>query len=142
MLHDDIQKTICVLTYLFLLSTFSVSCVTGYAFAFGGQNDTDKTTFLGTKDFASVGESPAFWFFQYTFSATSVTIVAGTLAERCQMAGTLFQCLCCRLHAPASLRTHLFCQINTMQPTCATLSSLLALSTPLWPTLSGPTMVS
>ena len=31
----------------------------------------------------------AFWFFEYTFSATSVTIVAGTLAERCQMAAYL-----------------------------------------------------
>jgi Amt family ammonium transporter len=60
----------------------------GYAFAFGGQNDSVATTFIGVKDFASVGDSPAFWFFQYTFSATSVTIVAGTLAERCQMAGT------------------------------------------------------
>jgi Amt family ammonium transporter len=36
-----------------------------------------------------VGDSPSFWFFQYTFSATSVTIVAGTLAERCQMAAYL-----------------------------------------------------
>mmetsp|Transcript_21862 Transcript_21862/g.38469 ORF Transcript_21862/g.38469 Transcript_21862/m.38469 type:complete len:536 (+) Transcript_21862:269-1876(+) len=61
----------------------------GYAFAFGGQNDTTATTFLGTTDFVSVGESPSFWFFQYTFSATSVTIVAGTLAERCQMAAYL-----------------------------------------------------
>lgn len=59
----------------------------GFAFAFGGQNDSTATTFLGTTDFASVGGSSAFWFFQYTFSATSVTIVAGTLAERCQMAG-------------------------------------------------------
>ena len=61
----------------------------GYAFAFGGQNSTTATTFIGTKDFASVGGSASFWFFQYTFSATSVTIVAGTLAERCQMAAYL-----------------------------------------------------
>ena len=31
----------------------------------------------------------AFFFFQYTFTAASVTIVAGTLAERCQMAAYL-----------------------------------------------------
>ena len=61
----------------------------GYAFAFGGQNDRTDTTFIGTTDFVSVGDSAAFWFFQYTFSATSVTIVAGTLAERCQMAAYL-----------------------------------------------------
>lgn len=61
----------------------------GYAFAFGGQESTTNTTFIGTKDFASVGSSASFWFFQYTFSATSVTIVAGTLAERCQMAAYL-----------------------------------------------------
>lgn len=43
------------------------------------------TTFIGYKGFASTGVSASFWFFEYTFSATSVTIVAGTLAERCQM---------------------------------------------------------
>lgn len=64
----------------------------GFAFAFGGNHDegsADRKTFLGTSDFASVGSAPSFWFFQYTFSATSVTIVAGTLAERCQMAAYL-----------------------------------------------------
>lgn len=62
-------------------------CV-GYAFAFGGQNERSDTTFIGTTSFAEV-DDPSFWFFQYTFSATSVTIVAGTLAERCQMAAYL-----------------------------------------------------
>ncbi|VEU33823.1 unnamed protein product [Pseudo-nitzschia multistriata] len=66
----------------------------GYAFAFGRDLDTpeptsDRTTFVGTQNFVSVGSSPAFWFFEFTFSATSVTIVAGTLAERCQMAAYL-----------------------------------------------------
>jgi len=34
-------------------------------------------------------EDLAFWMFQYAFSAASTTIVAGTLAERCQMAAYL-----------------------------------------------------
>mmetsp|Transcript_13381 Transcript_13381/g.33682 ORF Transcript_13381/g.33682 Transcript_13381/m.33682 type:complete len:558 (+) Transcript_13381:352-2025(+) len=65
----------------------------GYAFAFGGDlSDPDpasRKTFIGYTEFASVGPHSAFWFFEYTFSATSVTIVAGTLAERCQMAAYL-----------------------------------------------------
>jgi len=65
----------------------------GYALAFGGDlSDPDagsRTTFIGMTEFASVGPHSAFWFFEYTFSATSVTIVAGTLAERCQMAAYL-----------------------------------------------------
>ena len=61
----------------------------GFAFAFGGQSESTATTFIGTKEFLTLGSSAAFWFFEYTFSATSVTIVAGTLAERCQMAAYL-----------------------------------------------------
>jgi len=61
----------------------------GNAFAFGGQTTSTGTSFIGTSEFASVGPSPSFWFFEYTFSATSVTIVAGTLAERCQMTAYL-----------------------------------------------------
>ena len=34
-------------------------------------------------------EDYGFWMFQYAFSAASATIVAGTLAERCQMAAYL-----------------------------------------------------
>ena len=64
--------------------------VIGYALAFGGQNDTTDITFVGTTDFFQTDSvDAAFWFFEYTFSATCVTIVAGTLAERCQMVAYL-----------------------------------------------------
>ena len=76
----------------------------GYALAFGGdiadvedyETNMSQThcgsydrSFIGTTNFVSVGPRPAYWFFEFTFSATSVTIVAGTLAERCQMAAYL-----------------------------------------------------
>jgi len=62
----------------------------GFAFAFGGQDEVVGNTFLGYQNFFLMGSvNPAFFFFEYAFSATSVTIVAGTLAERCQMAAYL-----------------------------------------------------
>jgi Amt family ammonium transporter len=63
----------------------------GYAFAFGRSgDDPDKKTFIGTSNFFLMDvEDYAFWLFQYAFSAASATIVAGTLAERCQMAAYL-----------------------------------------------------
>lgn len=65
--------------------------VCGYAFAFGGDGSgSGGTTFIGLSNFFSTGDFDlAAYFFQYTFSAASVTIVAGTLAERCQMAAYL-----------------------------------------------------
>lgn len=60
----------------------------GYAFAYSdGGND-----FIGGRDFALVDASPSewsFWLFQFAFAATCATIVAGTLAERCQMGAYL-----------------------------------------------------
>ncbi|CAB9531807.1 Ammonium transporter 1 member (Partial), partial [Seminavis robusta] len=70
-------------------------CV-GYGFAFGGEmnefagSGLPDTTFIGLENFFGQGEIDyPFYFFQYTFFAASVTIVAGTLAERCQMGAYL-----------------------------------------------------
>ena len=58
----------------------------GFAVAYGGDDATMGATFIGTKNFALFGEVDyAFWFFQNCFAAANVTIIAGTLAERCQM---------------------------------------------------------
>jgi ammonium transporter, Amt family len=61
----------------------------GYALAYGDDvsDMTTTTTFAGNKNFFLSGDvNPAIFFFQYAFSATCVTIIAGTLAERCRMA--------------------------------------------------------
>jgi Amt family ammonium transporter len=76
--------------------------VCGYAFAYGGTNgvilpeDTLKTgsTFAGTENFFLIDlPNYAFWFYQFTFAATTATIVAGCLAERCQMMSYFFYSL-------------------------------------------------
>ena len=67
----------------------------GYAIAFGSEASSEvedeedfQNTLMGTSNFflRNVADSEiVFWVFQYTFSAASATIVAGSLAERCQM---------------------------------------------------------
>jgi ammonium transporter, Amt family len=76
-----------------LLKNVLDACVTsiafyvmGYALAFGGDDATKGATFIGTKNFLLLGEVDfAVWFFQCCFAAANVTIIAGTLAERCKM---------------------------------------------------------
>ena len=70
----------------------------GYAFAFGNNDPTStQKTFIGTSNFFLMNDftNYSFWLFQYAFSAAATTIVAGTLAERCQMAAYL--CYSCVL---------------------------------------------
>eukprot|EP01082_Thalassiosira_pseudonana_P013924 g11606.t1 g11606 contig6:199603-201681(-) len=66
----------------------------GYAFAWGGSLDTATTerTFIGTQNFFLMdvdSSQDSFWLFQLAFCSASATIVAGTLAERCQMVAYL-----------------------------------------------------
>ncbi|GKY98313.1 hypothetical protein MPSEU_000788900 [Mayamaea pseudoterrestris] len=58
----------------------------GFAFAYGGGDVSNGKTFAGTQNFFMTGDiNLTDWFFEYSFSATCVTIIAGTLAERSRM---------------------------------------------------------
>ena len=71
----------CRLLWAGIGSLFYLLC--GYALAFGEGNG-----FCGTQYFALVGlpyDRMAHCFFQYTFSATAVSIIKSSLHERCSM---------------------------------------------------------
>jgi len=69
----------------------------GYAFSYGG--DSTGITFIGDSKFFLIGlqesedDEYASWLFQFSFAATAGTIVAGTMAERCQMSSYLLYSL-------------------------------------------------
>ncbi len=64
----------------------------GYAFAYGGDDATSsQKTFIGNTGFFLMGDTDMeFWFFQFAFACALSSIVAGTIAERCQMMVSLF----------------------------------------------------
>lgn len=66
------------------MGTAVAFAATGYAFEYG-----DGNGFIGTSNFFLMDVDSAVFFFQYGCCAAAVTIVAGSLAERCHMIGYL-----------------------------------------------------
>ena len=60
--------------------------VCGFAFAYGGDDDGDKT-FVGNTNFFLRNDDTDYetWFFQWAFACAVSSIVAGTIAERTKM---------------------------------------------------------
>ena len=62
---------------------------TGFAFAYGGDDDGGKT-FIGSSNFfLRDGVDYESWFFQFAFACALSSIVAGTIAERTKMTAYL-----------------------------------------------------
>jgi len=63
----------------------------GYAFAYGDDDATKGVTFIGKRGFFLIGDDIQYemFFFQFAFACALSSIVAGTIAERCQMSAYL-----------------------------------------------------
>ncbi len=77
----------------------------GYALAYGGDDPTStRRTFMGNAGFFLTGDTDMeFWFFQFAFACALSSIVAGTIAERCQMMVSVCSCYLNQLISSSNL---------------------------------------